>query len=166
MIGMKPGTATQILKNSPKAFRIYCFALALNLSVGYMIRHGTFLDITISTTLETSNLIKLSLNKSPATLLKKMLCHGCFPGNFAKNFENTFFTEHLCWSSAALFTKKAVLPLHFVAHSKINSTISSECQKWVPNCFFRSSNLENTKDKLLPQKILQNKLQTLRLCCS
>ena len=88
---MKPGTATQILKNSPKAFRIYCFAHAFNLSVGYMMRHVTFLDITISTTLEISNLIKLSLKKSPATLLKKILCHGCFPGNFAKNFKNAFF---------------------------------------------------------------------------
>ena len=83
MIGIKPGTATQILKDSPKAFLIYCFAHALNLSVGYMIRHVTFLDITISTTLEISNFIKLSLNKSPATLFKKMLCHGCFRGNFA-----------------------------------------------------------------------------------
>ena len=30
-----------------------------------------------------------------ATLLKKRLCHRCFPVNFCKIFKNTFLTEHL-----------------------------------------------------------------------
>lgn len=41
--GIKPGTATQILKKSPKASLIYCFSHAFNLSVGNMI-HLPFLD--------------------------------------------------------------------------------------------------------------------------
>ena len=33
----------------------------------------------------------------PATLLKKSLCHRCFPVNFAKFLKTRFFTEHLRW---------------------------------------------------------------------
>ena len=36
----------------------------------------------------------------PATLLKKRLCHRCFPVNFAKFLGTTFFTEHL-WTTAS-----------------------------------------------------------------
>ena len=32
-----------------------------------------------------------------ATLLKKRLCHSCFPVNFAKFRKTPFFTEHLWW---------------------------------------------------------------------
>ena len=41
----------------------------------------------------------LSFNRvavlKPVTLLKKRLQHRCFPVNFAKFFNNIFFTEHL-----------------------------------------------------------------------
>ena len=41
----------------------------------------------------------LSFNKDAglrlANLLKKRLCHRCFPVNFCENFENTVFTEQL-----------------------------------------------------------------------
>ena len=37
----------------------------------------------------------------PATLLKKILWHRCFPVNFCQMFKNTFFTEHL-WASASV----------------------------------------------------------------
>ena len=33
----------------------------------------------------------------PATLLKKSLCHRCFPVNFAKLLRAPVFTEHLRW---------------------------------------------------------------------
>ena len=33
----------------------------------------------------------------PATLLKKRLCHRCFPVNFEKFLRTPFFTEHLRW---------------------------------------------------------------------
>ena len=32
-----------------------------------------------------------------AILLKKRLCHGCFPVNFAKFFRRLFFIEQLRW---------------------------------------------------------------------
>ena len=35
------------------------------------------------------------LGLRPATLLKKRIWHRCFPVNFAKDFKNTYFTEHL-----------------------------------------------------------------------
>ena len=50
MVGIKSGTATQILKKSPKAFLIHCFAHALNLSVADMMRHVPFLYNIISPT--------------------------------------------------------------------------------------------------------------------
>ena len=33
----------------------------------------------------------------PVTLIKKRLCHRCFPVNFAKFIRTIFFTEHLQW---------------------------------------------------------------------
>ena len=61
MVGVKFVTATQILKKSPKVtFLIHCFAHALNLSVGGMMRHVPFLDNIMSTTPEISNLTNLS----------------------------------------------------------------------------------------------------------
>ena len=33
----------------------------------------------------------------PATLLKKRLCHRCFPANFVKFSRTPFFIEHLRW---------------------------------------------------------------------
>ena len=55
--GIKSGTATQILK---KAFLIHSLSYALNLSVGDMMRHIPFLDNFMSTTLGTSNFVKIS----------------------------------------------------------------------------------------------------------
>ena len=37
---------------------------------------------------------------SPATLLKKNLCHRCFPVNFAKILRTPFFIEYL-WTTAS-----------------------------------------------------------------
>ena len=34
---------------------------------------------------------------APATLLKKRLCHRCFPVNFVKFLRTPFFTEHIWW---------------------------------------------------------------------
>ena len=33
----------------------------------------------------------------PVTLLKKRLCHRCFPVNFVKFLRTPFLTEHLRW---------------------------------------------------------------------
>ena len=38
-----------------------------------------------------------SSHPQPATLLKKRLCHRCFPANFAKLIRTPFLTEHLQW---------------------------------------------------------------------
>ena len=50
---------------------------------------------------ESSNSSKVSISRSsrlrPATLLKKRLCHRCFPVNFVKFLRTPFFTEHLWW---------------------------------------------------------------------
>ena len=44
-------------------------------------------------------------NMRPATLLKKILQHKCFPVNFAKLiFKNTFFAEHL-WATPSTFLR-------------------------------------------------------------
>lgn len=58
--GIKSGTATQTLKKSPKAFLIHSLSHALNLSVADMMRHIPFLDNFMSTTLGTSNFVKIS----------------------------------------------------------------------------------------------------------
>ena len=46
--------------------------------------------------LQACNFIKKRLCR-PATLLKKGLCHRCFPVNFEKFLKTPFFTEHLQW---------------------------------------------------------------------
>ena len=46
--------------------------------------------------LQACNFIKKRLWR-PATLLKKGLCHRCFPVNFEKFLKTPFFTEHLQW---------------------------------------------------------------------
>ena len=37
------------------------------------------------------------LSPQPVTLLKKRLCHSCFPVDFAKFLRTRFLTEHLQW---------------------------------------------------------------------
>ena len=70
MVKMKSGTATQILKKVTKSLLIHCFAHALNLLVGDMIRQFHFLDNIMYTAFEISNLIKLSPKKE--TMLDKL----------------------------------------------------------------------------------------------
>ena len=51
--------------------------------------------------------VKYLFLASPANLLKKSLCHRCFPVNFVKFLRIPFLTEHFWWLFLSdLFTQK------------------------------------------------------------
>ena len=97
----------------------------------------------------------------PATLLKKRLCHRCFPVNFAKFLRTPFLTEHLWW----------LLPVTANSNSKMPISLDMKRKKVKNQCL--SLQLFSRKFKAIgvflrilgnfPKQFLKNTLTRLHL---